>query len=111
MLVAQKESLTENQCRERDVHGIPDEAVETFDDEVTGGKDRGRCPDALQCETGEGFQDYGDASNYQEETDGTEGRETEERWAETPAGDPPGDESSNGSGREDEKSCCSQDGG
>jgi hypothetical protein len=74
------------------------------------GKDGCRRADALEGEASEGFQDYGDAGGYQHDSDCAEGREAQEWWAEAPVGDPPRDESGDGSGGEHKESCCSEDG-
>ena len=85
-------------------------AVGALDDKVSRGKDGGRSTDALQGETGEGFEQYCEAGGHQEGANGPKERETQERWTETPAGDPPRDESGYGAGGEYKKSCSSQDG-
>ena len=108
--VSEKQRLAENQCRDCDVHGISDEAVGALDDEVTRGEGGGRRSDSLECKAGEGFEDHGDADGHEEHTNDAKGGETEQRLTETPAGDPPRDESGDGSGSEDEKSSSSEDG-
>lgn len=73
--VAQEEGLAENHRCDRDVHGVSDVAVGTFDDQVFRGKDGCRSADALEGEASEGFQHYGDAGGDQHDSDCAEGRE------------------------------------
>jgi hypothetical protein len=73
--VAQQEGLAENHRCDRDVHGVSDVAVGAFDDQVFCGKDGCRGADALEGEASEGFEHYGHAGGYQQDSDGAEGRE------------------------------------
>ena len=109
--VSEKQRLTENQCRDCDVHGISDEAVGAIDDQVTCWQNGGRCSYALEGKAGEGFEDHGDADGHEQSSDDAEGNKTEQRWAKMPVSDPPRDESSYGSRSQEEKGGCSEDGG
>ena len=99
--VSEEQRLAENQCRHCDVHGISDETVGAVDDEVTRGESGSWCSVSLECKTGEGFEYHGDADGYEEDTNDAKGCKTEQRRTETPAGDPPGDESGDSSRSED----------
>jgi len=110
VFVSEKQGLAENQCCQCDVHGISDIAVGAADDEVSRWMDGGRRSNALESEACEGFEDHSDTGGHEEDADGAKGCETQEGWLEAPVGDPPGDESRDSPGGEDEKSCCSQDG-
>lgn len=102
---SKQKSLTEDECGDCDVHGISNIAVEAVDDERARGKDRRRCANAFKGEACEGFEDYGDAGDDKENADHAKGREAEERRRKMPMGDPPGDETCDGAGGEDEEYC------
>ena len=57
VLVAEKESLAENERRDCNVHGVSDEAIRALNDEVLRGKDWSGRADSLKGEAREGFED------------------------------------------------------
>ena len=110
MQVSKKKGLAEDQRRDCKVHGVSDVAIGTGNDEVPRGKDGGGCADSLEGETGKCIEHHGSPGDDEENADGSEWCEGEEGRIELPTGDPPGDESGDGSGSEDQKSCRPQKG-
>ncbi len=105
---AQKQSFAHEHRENRDIHWISHETVESFDHQMPRRKNRGRCSQALQRETREGFKQNSNAHCYEKAAYDSEKCESGERRVNVPPGDPPGHKSCNRSGGEQKKSRRSQ---
>jgi hypothetical protein len=111
MLVAEGNSLAEDERRDCNVHWVSDETIGTLNDEVLRGKDWGGSADSLQCEAREGFEEHCHAGGDEEDTDEAKRREVQKRWLKGPVGDSPRNVACDDAGSEDEKCCGSDNGG
>lgn len=99
---AEKQRLSDDRCRHRQVHRVPDVSIEPADDESLRGRDRRGCSSTLGNEPGEGSNQYRRPDDYQHESYKTD--HGVQGWLATaPARKEPGDDAGGSAGDEDEE--------